>query len=464
MYTDEWGSRDYIQELGAGVDPGVALVWTGPKVASPEITVAQARAWGAYLHRPPLVWDNFPVNDGRRWRVHLGPMRGRDAALPGAIAGLFSNPMNQARASLLPLETIADYLWNSNMYDPEQSHAHALVHQHGKDAPTLLATYLKTYDDYWWDENIFTPLFVERRYPIDVSAIQERISGLEASLGPLRSRALFAPLLPEISPFPEMTRERLARVSADPAFSHLSDGKLQWREDYDGLTANRLARSIELDGDFTKWASGPLRTLNETSQISHGARLWKGAEQLSARVGLAWDDNYLYVGVDITDPQLYQPFFARGIEKGDVFILNLETGFRKNFTETQFTGDEYSLLFSPGDFGSVKPSIYSDEDYLPPRPHAHDYNQEIKTAWKKTPTGYSGDFAIPVSFFAGGQFSKGYEIGCAFGVQKAFPPQTPEETEEPRRIVLTSKADALFRVSVDNPATFPRLVLVESTQ
>ena len=34
-YTNEWGNRDYIQELGAGVDPGVSIVWTGPKVFSP---------------------------------------------------------------------------------------------------------------------------------------------------------------------------------------------------------------------------------------------------------------------------------------------------------------------------------------------------------------------------------------------------------------------------------------------
>ncbi len=459
VYTDEWGSRDYVQELGAGVDPGVALVWTGPKVASPEITAAQARAWGAYLRRPPLVWDNFPVNDGRRWRLHLGPLRGRDADLPGAIAGLFSNPMNQAQASLVPLETIADYLWNSRAYDPEQSHTHALIRQYGNDVPALLGNYLKTYDDYWWDENIFTPLFIERQYPIDISAMRERIAALEASLGPLRLRPPFAPLLPEISPFPEMTRERLSKVSADPAFSRLSDGKLQRREDYDALMASRLAGPIRLDGQFSKWARGPLHTLKEASQVSHGANLWKGAAQLAARVGLAWDDDYLYVGVDVTDPQLYQPFFSRGIEKGDVFILDLETGFRRNFSATQFTGDEYSLLFSPGDFASVKPSIFSDEDYLPPRPHPHDYSREIKTAWKKTATGYSGDIAIPVSFFAGEKFSVGYEIGCAFGVQKAFPPQTPEEAEEPRRVVLTSKADALFRVSVDNPATFPRLVL-----
>lgn len=463
VYTGAWGSRDYIQELGASVDPGVALVWTGPDVASPAITLAQARAWGAYLLRPPLVWDNFPVNDGRRWRLHLGPLRGRDAELPGAIAGLFSNPMNQARASLLPLETVADYLWNARGYDPEQSHTHALIRQYGQDAPALLATYLKTYGDYWWDENIFTPLFMERRYPIDVASIQARITALEASLGPLRPRALFAPLLPEISPFPDLTRERLAKVSGDPAFTHRPDGKLQWREDYDALAAHRLKAPMQLDGDFGKWAGGPLTTLNAESQVTRGAKLWKGASQLAARVGLAWDDNFLYVGVDVTDPQLYQPFFMRGIEKGDVFILNLETGFRKNFAATRFTGDEYSLMFSPGDFANVQPSIFSDEDYLPPRPQPHDYNREIKTAWKRTPAGYSGDIAIPVSFFEGGKFSKGYEIGCAFGVQKALPPRTSEEAEEPQRIVLTSKADALFRVSVHNPATFPRLVLDEPT-
>jgi hypothetical protein len=462
VYTDEWGSRDYAQQLGAGVDPGVSIVWTGPEVASPEINVAQASAWGAHLHRPPLVWDNFPVNDGRRWRLHLGPLRGRDAELPGAIAGLFSNPMSQARASLLPLETVADYLWNSRAYNPAESHKHALVGQYGKAAPSLLATYLDTYGDYWWDENIFTPLFIERRYPIDVAKIQARIAALEASLGPLRARAQLASLLPEISPFPEMTRERLAKVSADPAFAHLPDGRLQWREDYDALIAPRLATPPQLNGDFTKWTNGPLYVANQAAQIVHGADLWKGANQLGARVALGWDENYLYVGVDVTDPQLYQPFSGRDIEKGDLFVLDLETGFRKNFTATRFTGDEYALLFSPGDFAKVQPSIFSNEDYLPPRPHPHDYSGEIRTAWRKTVTGYSGDIAIPISFFEGGKFTKGYEIGCAFGVQKVFPPQTPEEALEPKCISLTSKTDSLFHVSVHNPASFPRLVLADA--
>ena len=54
-YSNEWGSRDYLREVGAGIDPGVEIVWTGPKVYSPTITVDQAREWGGYIHRPPLI-------------------------------------------------------------------------------------------------------------------------------------------------------------------------------------------------------------------------------------------------------------------------------------------------------------------------------------------------------------------------------------------------------------------------
>ena len=154
--------------------------------------------------------------------------------------------------------------------------------------------------------------------------------------------------------------------------------------------------------------------LDERGQVVEGAKLWKGPGDLSARVALAWDSSFLYVGVDVIDPDLYQPFFARGIQNGDTFMLNLEAGFRKNFFAMEPTGDEYALYFSPGNFAGVKPSIFSDEDYLPPRPEAHNYMQEIHTAWKKTPNGFSGDIAIPATFFAGGKLAPGYEVGLGF--------------------------------------------------
>ncbi len=460
-YTNEWGSRDYIRELGAGVNLDVAIVWTGPKVISPAITVGQAKEWGQLLRRPPLVWDNFPVNDGISWRLNLGPLRGRDPNLPAAVRGLFSNPMNQARASMVPLQTAADYLWNSLAYDPERSHQKALSDQYGKEAAEALAPFLKTYGDYWWEENVFKPLFVEERKPVDIPEIERHITALESSLEPLRNRRGYQELVAELAPFPPRTRERLSTVREDPAFRLLSEQRLQWREDYDALSALRASETPKLDGDFTKWSDGPLYALNQASQIVQGSKHWKGANHFSGRVALAWDENYLYLGVDVTDPQLYQPFSGRGIDKGDVFFLTLETTFRKHFESTDADVDEYRLLFSPGNFSGVGPSLFSDEDYLPPRPSPRDYNHDIRTAWKKTPQGFSGDMAIPASYFEGGAFRTGYEIGLSFAAQKALPPRKPTADEEIERIVFTSKSDRVFPVKFDNPSSYQRLVLTD---
>ncbi|MFZ0959943.1 MAG: beta-N-acetylglucosaminidase domain-containing protein [Terriglobia bacterium] len=460
-YTNEWGNRDYLLELGAGVDPHVSIVWTGPKVFSPAITAEQAREWGGYIRRLPLVWDNYPVNDGTRWCRYLGPLTGRDAHLPGTVRGLVSNPMSEAHASMIPLQTIADYLWNPAAYDPAQSETHAVVSQYGEDAPRLLAPFLKIYGTSYWDDGNFMALFKERRQPIDVGRMQSQLGEMNLALERLRYQQKLEPLLKEISPAISRTIERLAEVKADPAFQHLADGAIQWDENYDALSAYHLAQSPNLDGDFSKWERGPIYRLDQRAQVVAGEERWKGSQSLSARVALAWDTSFLYVGVDVVDPDLYQPFFARGIQNGDAFVLALEAGFRKNYFAKEPTGDEYALYFSPGNFNGVDKSIFSDEDYLPPRPQPHDYVQEVYTAWKKTPSGYCGDIAIPVTFFEGGKFAPGYELGLEFGVMKVIRPARPTDAEDLERIVLQSKKDHLFRASTGNPSSFPRLVLTE---
>jgi len=460
-YTNEWGSRDYAKELGAGVDPGVAIVWTGPKVYSPAITAEQASEWGGYIHRPPLIWDNFPVNDGARWCRYLGPLMGRDRQLPRVARGLVSNPMIEPRASMIPLQTIADYLWNSPAYDPAQSEAHAVISQYGQEAPRLLAPFLKIYGTYYWEDGDFTALFKERRQPVDLAKMHSQLTEMNSALARLRSQRRFRPLLDEIAPAIKRTEERLAEVGADPAFRRLPDGTRQWDLNYESLCAYRLAQSPNVDGNFSKWERGPMYRLDESSQLVTSGTRWRAPQDLSARVALAWDDRFLYVGVDVTDPDLYQPFFARGIENGDTFALALETGFRKNFLATEPTGDEYALYFSPGNFAGVAPSIFSDEDYLPPRPHPHNYMQEIHTAWRKTGSGYSGDIAIPVAFFEGGKFAPNYELGLVFSTTKLKRPARPTDPADLDRVALQSKKDHLFRATTANPSSFPRVVLVE---
>jgi hypothetical protein len=163
---------------------------------------------------------------------------------------------------------------------------------------------------------------------------------------------------------------------------------------------------------------------------------------------------------------LYQPFTGREIARGDFVSLLLETAFRKNFYNTTANSDEYLLLFSPGNFADVKPFIYSQEDYLTFRAVPHDYNQEIKTAWRRTATGYSGDIAIPVRWFDGGKFQAGYEIGLTLGGQKALPHNltTVNPNAESPHIYFRSKADPVFPVRVGNPSTYQRLVLIDSAK
>ncbi len=95
----------YWGELGAGLPGDIDVFWTGNLVCSDSIVPADLAAISAELGRPPVLWDNYPVNDGARASrfLHLEPLPNRDAGLATAVRGHFCNPMNQAGLSRLPL-------------------------------------------------------------------------------------------------------------------------------------------------------------------------------------------------------------------------------------------------------------------------------------------------------------------------------------------------------------------------
>jgi hyaluronoglucosaminidase len=111
----------YLDELAAGLPAGIDLMWTGRTVCSPTITAAEARARAMVTGgRRPLVWDNFPVNDGAMSAaLHLGPYEGRDPALADTVEGILLNPMTQPRASRVALATAAAYFTDPAGYDAD---------------------------------------------------------------------------------------------------------------------------------------------------------------------------------------------------------------------------------------------------------------------------------------------------------------------------------------------------------
>jgi hypothetical protein len=162
--------------------------------------------------------------------------------------------------------------------------------------------------------------------------------------------------------------------------------------------------------------------------------------------------------VDVVDPQLYQPFVGRSIQKGDAFRLVFDT--TKEIGSGRPVG-VYDLYLSPGNFTDTKSSIYCDEDFFPSRPHPHDYDKEIKTVWKKTVAGFSGDIVIPAAFFDV-RFGQEQAIRLSFGAQKAVPSLNASK-EDSNQIVFSSKDDKLFPVDPENPASLQEMVLAGSS-
>src|SRR5271157_4661609 len=318
--------------------------------------------------------------------------------------------MYEAHASFIPLQTVADYLWNSPAYEPERSHTHALIDQFGESGPQMLAPLSALYGgnsrrstgDETNEEqpkrgNLFGAIFHERREPIDIPKVKAQIDSLDNTIRTLGQQKQTQQLASELLFIPDQLRAQVNRLMDDPAFEHLPDGRIQWNRDLDALKADRLDAKPNLDGDFSKWQPGSLYVLNDSAHLVNGENLWKGPRQFSARAVLRWDKQNLYLGVDVTDPQLYQPFFGRGIQNGDAIHLIFDsTPFATTAQGKSITS--YDLYLSPGNFADVEPSIYCEEDFFPPRERPHDYSREIKTAWRKTPIGYSADIAIPVSF------------------------------------------------------------------
>ncbi len=99
---------NYWPELGAGLDAQFDLFWTGPKVCSSSYPLDHLSWVADTLKRKPFLWDNYPVNDGKRACnfLHLRPFANRPPQLLDYLAGQAINPMKQAMLSRLPLASL----------------------------------------------------------------------------------------------------------------------------------------------------------------------------------------------------------------------------------------------------------------------------------------------------------------------------------------------------------------------
>ena len=134
--TIYWGSPQdrYLTELCQAIDETVDVFWTGRSICSATLDVCDATAFAEATGRPPLYWDNFPVNDvAMKHELHIGPYERREPELASFSRGIVVNAMEYAESSKIPLFTIAEFLQDPFSYYSEASWHRALAEVAGNE-------------------------------------------------------------------------------------------------------------------------------------------------------------------------------------------------------------------------------------------------------------------------------------------------------------------------------------------
>jgi hypothetical protein len=109
----------YLEALGGALDPAIDVFWSGPEVCARELSPGHLARVGEALRRRPLLWDNYPVNDGPRMSpfLHLRAFTGRSAAIAPLIAGHAVNPALQPVLSCVAALSLVESYEQGPAYD-----------------------------------------------------------------------------------------------------------------------------------------------------------------------------------------------------------------------------------------------------------------------------------------------------------------------------------------------------------
>lgn len=156
-YTDDpvldrvFGARPptYLADLGAALDPAVGVFWTGEEVCAKEISPGHLARVANTLGRKPVLWDNYPVNDGPRMSAHLHmrAFTGRPAAIGAHLQAHAVNPALQPVLSRIPLLTLPESYAKGDAYEYGAAFDRAAKTVAGADLAALLRRHLILFQD-----------------------------------------------------------------------------------------------------------------------------------------------------------------------------------------------------------------------------------------------------------------------------------------------------------------------------
>ena len=181
-----FGARpaNYLEQLGATLDPAIDVFWTGTEVCSREYGRAGLARVAKALRRRPVLWDNYPVNDGPTMslHLHLRAFTGRSGLSDAEVRGHAINPANQPTLSRIPARTLAEAYRRGEDYDYGDAWLTAARAVLGDDLARLVQRHLYLFQDTGLDRlGALTPKLRARYAAIDHPAAREIVAWLDGA-------------------------------------------------------------------------------------------------------------------------------------------------------------------------------------------------------------------------------------------------------------------------------------------
>ncbi|MCI0575246.1 MAG: hypothetical protein L0331_03440, partial [Chloroflexi bacterium] len=156
------------------------------------------------------------------------------------------------------------------------------------------------------------------------------------------------------------------------------------------VEAVRLPAAPVIDGALTEWGGAP--TYASSFRVFHSEN-WDATEDLTAVWRLAWDQNNLYIGVEVTDNVHVQTQTGNLIYRGDSLEMQFDTN-RTGDYGNGVNADDFHIIFSPGDFATLAESAFrfqgTSNGSLADAP-----GHNVAVQAQRTPAGYVLEAAIP---------------------------------------------------------------------
>lgn len=176
--------ENYLGELGARLDPSIDVFWTGEEICSRQYSTGHLKRMCGLLGRKPVLWDNYPVNDGKRMSqyLHLRAFTGRPAAAADYIAAHAINPMLQPVLSRIPALSLSQSYRQGEAYEYGRAFAEAAVAVAGGPLAELIREDLSLLQDTGRDRLEDATERLRRRYSeFARPAAQEIIAWLDGA-------------------------------------------------------------------------------------------------------------------------------------------------------------------------------------------------------------------------------------------------------------------------------------------